>query len=128
MIFDIFLDTHKVGWRSSEIRGLSWSQVDINQGIVRLEVGETKNTEGRTVYLDDELKQIFEAQYEARKKQKKLIPFVFPNKEGDDKINEFRGAWNKACRDAGLGYGYKPSKKYVEKWKDKLPSGPIFTI
>ena len=21
--------------------------------------------------------------------------------------------------------GYKPSKKYVEKWKDKLPSGPI---
>jgi len=92
---------------------------------VRLEVGETKNAEGRTVYLDAELRQIFEQQYEARKRQKKLIPFVFPNKEGDDKINEFRGTWNKACRDAGLGYGYKPSKKYVEKWKDKLPSGPI---
>ena len=99
--------------------------MDLNQGIVRLEVGETKNAEGRTVYLDAELRQIFEQQYLARKRQKKLIPFVFPNKEGDDKINEFRGAWNKACRDAGLGYGYKPSKKYVEKWKDKLPSGPI---
>ena len=56
--------------------------MDLNQGIVRLEVGETKNTEGRTVYLDDELRQIFEAQYEARKKQKKLVPYVFPNKEG----------------------------------------------
>ena len=116
---------YKTGWRASEIRGLTWRQVDLNQGIVRLEVGETKNAKGRTVYLDAELRQIFEQQYEARKRQKKLIPFVFPNKEGDDRINEFRGSWNKACRDAGLGYGYKNSKKYVEKWKDKLLSGPI---
>jgi integrase len=116
---------YKTGWRASEIQSLTWRQVDLSQGIVRLEVGETKNKEGRTVYLDAELRQIFEQQYESRKRQKKLIPFVFPNKEGDDKINEFRGIWNRACRDAGLGYGYKPSKKYVEKWKDKLPSGPI---
>ena len=94
---------YKVGWRVSEIRGLTWSQVDLNQGIVRLEVGETKNAEGRTVYLDDELKQIFEQQHEARKKQKKLIPYVFPNKEGNDKIGDFRGAWNTACKKAGIG-------------------------
>ncbi|MGD8992042.1 MAG: site-specific integrase [Desulfobacterales bacterium] len=94
---------YKVGWRASEIRGLTWSQVDLNQGIVRLEVGETKNTEGRTVYLDDELKQIFEQQYETRKRQKKLIPYVFPNKEGDGKIGDFRGAWNSACKKAGIG-------------------------
>ena len=62
----------KVGWRVSEIQGLTWSQVDLNQGIVRLEAGETKNSEGRTVYLDDELKQIFEQQYATRKKQKKI--------------------------------------------------------
>jgi integrase len=116
---------YKTGWRASEIRNLTWRQVDLNQGIVRLDVGETKNTEGRTVYLDAELRQIFEKQYEARKKLKKLIPFVFPNEQGDDKIIDFRGTWNKACRKAGLGYGYKHSKKYVEKWKDKLPSGPI---
>ena len=67
--------------------------MDLIQGIVRLEVGETKNTEGRTVYLDAELKQIFEQQYDAGKRQKKLIPYVFPNKEGDDKIGDFRGAW-----------------------------------
>lgn len=28
-------------------------------------------------------------------------------------------------RKAGLGYGYRIGKKYVEKWKYKLPSGPI---
>ena len=32
----------------------------MKQGIVRLEVGETKNDEGRTVYLDEELKELFE--------------------------------------------------------------------
>ena len=77
--------------------------MDLNQGIVRLEVGETKNAEGRTVYLDDELKEIFEQQHEARKKQKKLIPYVFPNKEGDDKLKDFRGAWKTAYKKAGIG-------------------------
>jgi integrase len=94
---------YKVGWRVSEIQGLTWSQVDLDLGIVRLEVGETKNAEGRTVYLDDELKQIFEQQHEARKRQKKLIPYVFPNQEGDNKLKDFRGAWNAACKKAGIG-------------------------
>jgi integrase len=44
---------YKVGWRVSEISGLSWKHVDLANGIVRLETGETKNDEGRTVYLDD---------------------------------------------------------------------------
>ena len=45
-----------------EIAGLTWKQVDRNQGIVRLEVGETKNDAARTVYLDDGLKEIFNHQ------------------------------------------------------------------
>jgi integrase len=94
---------YKVGWRVSEIRGLTWSQVDLNQGIVRLEAGDTKNAEARTVYLDDELKQISRQQYAARKKQKKIIPYVFPNQEGNGKIGDFRGAWNAACKKAGIG-------------------------
>jgi len=77
---------YKSGWRASEISSLTWSQVDLHQGIVRLEVGETKNDKGRTVYLDEELKEVFRKQWEARKKSKKLLPYVFLNKEGDDKI------------------------------------------
>ena len=49
----------QAGWRISEISSITWAQVDRNQGIVRLEVGETKNDEGCTVYLDDELKDVF---------------------------------------------------------------------
>lgn len=94
---------YKVGWRLSEISNLTWKQVDLKQGIVRLEPGETKNDEGRTVYLDEELKEVFTRQWEARKKSKTLIPYVFPNQDGKDRVKNFRWAWSKACEDAGLG-------------------------
>ena len=87
----------------SEISNLTWNQVDREQGIVRLEPGETKNDEGRTVYLDKNLKGIFNNQWEARKASKKLIPYVFPGKDGKDRIKDFRFAWNKASKDAKIG-------------------------
>ena len=55
---------YKVGWRDREVSRLNWSHVDLNEGTVRLEVGETKNNEGRTVYLDDELKEVFQGQWD----------------------------------------------------------------
>jgi integrase len=36
------------GWRKNEILKLQWPQVDFQAGIMRLEVGSTKNDEGRT--------------------------------------------------------------------------------
>jgi hypothetical protein len=40
--------------------GLQWSQVDHkNSTTVTLHPGETKNDETRTIYLDEELKEIF---------------------------------------------------------------------
>jgi integrase len=116
---------YKVGWRDEEISGLTWRQVDRNQWIVRLEVGEAKNGEGRTVYLDEELKEIFNQQWEARIKSGRLVPYVFPNKDGSGPIKDFRKPWNTACRKAGLGYGYRSSYKYVAAWQDKFPAGPI---
>ncbi len=35
------------GWRSGEVKGLPWSQVDFRAGTIRLEPGTTKNREGR---------------------------------------------------------------------------------
>jgi integrase len=116
---------YKIGWRDTEISTLKWKQVDLNQGIVRLEPGETKNDDGRTVYLDDELGKVFNQQWEKRKKSDKVLPYVFLNAIGSDRIRDFRKTWNKACRDTGLGYGYKVSKKYVNKWQEKLSAGPI---
>ena len=103
---------------------MAWSQVDLKQNIVRLEPGETKNDGGRTVYLDDELQEAFSRQWGLRKQERILISYVFPNKDKSDKIKSFRKTWNNACRKIGIGYGYKTTKKYVERWEDKLPVGP----
>ena len=94
---------YRVGWRVSEISSLKWSQVDLSQGIVRLEVGETKNNEGRTIYLDEELKEVFNVQSELRKERKTLIPYVFTNKDGTDKVKNFRKTWMSSCKKAKLG-------------------------
>ena len=116
---------YKVGWRETEIAELTWGQVDLSQGIVRLEPGETKNDDGRTVYLDDELKVVFQEQWENRKRSNTLTQYVFPNADGMGRIKDFRGAWSKACREVGLGYGYKRSRAYVKKWESKYQSGPL---
>ena len=94
---------YKTGWRVSEIEGLIWSQVDLVNGIVRLESGETKNDEGRTVHLDDELLAIFQGQWDTRKDREKLTPYVFVNETGTDQIKDFRGAWETACDKAEIG-------------------------
>jgi integrase len=94
---------YKTGWRVSEIEGLTWAQVDLANGIVRLETGETKNDEGRTVYLDGELRGIFQELEEARKRRTKIIPQVFTNDMGNGPLKDFRGSWEKACTDAEIG-------------------------
>ncbi|MEE8480189.1 MAG: site-specific integrase [Desulfobacterales bacterium] len=77
---------YKTGWRVSEMRGLKWSHVDLDNGIVRIEPGEAKNKDGRTVYLDEELKEIFIQQSLFRKKYGKIASYVFPNEDGDGEL------------------------------------------
>ena len=117
---------YKVGWRSQEIASLTWANVDLKNGIVTLKAGETKNKEARTVYLDKELKQLFEQQWNRRRQNAKIVPYVFPGQDGSGKISNFRHAWNRACRAIGMGFGYRLHDSYVQKWEGELPSGPIF--
>ncbi len=117
---------YKIGWRDKEIAGLTWSNVDLENGIVTLRAGETKNGQARTVYLDDELRSIMKQQWELRKRQHKLMPYVFPNRGCTGSIVNFRKAWNEACRNIGIGYGYKVGIDYVQEWQGSLPAGPIF--
>jgi integrase len=91
---------YKTGWRLSEMAGLTWNQVDRNQGIVSLEVGETKNDDARTVYLDEELQEIFHKQWENRKN---LLPYVFLNEKDTDKVKRFDKSWKTACKNAKIG-------------------------
>jgi len=65
--------------------------------------GETKNDEGRTVYLDKELKGVFQRQEDARKKRTKIIPYVFTTESGNSPVKDFRGAWATACETEEIG-------------------------
>lgn len=94
---------YKTGWRIGEIAQLSWSQIDLKQGTVRLNPGDTKNDEGRTVYLDDELRAILIRQWNGRKEAEKVLPYVFLNESGNDRIKRFDKTWKTACQEAGIG-------------------------
>jgi integrase len=95
---------YRTGWRLSEISNLTWSQVDRKQRVVRLEVGETKNDEARTIYLDEELALVIEEQWEARKDGPAMLPFVFLNRYGTERIKRFDKAWKTACKAARIGH------------------------
>lgn len=88
---------YKTGWRKGEILGLTWSQVDLREGTVRIEAGEAKNEEARTIYTDTELKALFKTRMAKRHLG---CPYVF-HRNGK-RIKDFRGAWKKACKDVGL--------------------------
>jgi len=93
---------YKSGWRVSEITGLKWSNVDLENRVVCLDIGMTKNKEGRTIYLDDELMGIFNIQRQLQKGGNKIFPNVFPNRAGTGPIKDFRKAWKTACKAAGV--------------------------
>jgi integrase len=54
-------------------------------------------------YFDEELREVFNRQWEGRKKRQRLVPYVFLNKDAKERIKDFRGAWDRDCDDAGLG-------------------------
>ena len=94
---------YKTGCRKSEILSLRWANIDFHNGVIRLKSGETKNDEPRIIYMDKELTSTIQAQWNKRKEIGKLTPYVFPNKEGTDKITNTSKAWNTACKKAGIG-------------------------
>ena len=90
------------GLRRAEICGLTWDNIDRKAGIIRLEAEDTKTDEPRTIYLNNECRTIIQAQWEARKSLKKILPYVFPNESGKGSIVDFRKSWATACEAIGL--------------------------
>jgi integrase len=85
------------GWRKEEILGLRWNQVDRKAGTVRIDPGVTKGGEGRTIFLDGELKEVIET----RSRERRLdCPYVFHRK--GKPIRDFRKSWDKALEAAKL--------------------------
>lgn len=88
------------GMRLGEIRWLRWEQVDLPNREVHLNSGETKNDQGRTIPLVNEL-------FELLLEHKARCPnssFMFPSSRQPERpIGDFRKAWRRACIQAGLG-------------------------
>jgi integrase len=101
---------HTYGWRiRSEVMSLKLTQVDLDMGTLRLEPGETKNNDGRLVYLTPELQTMLRSQIDRIKAlmraQGALIPYLFPHVTGRCKgkpRRDFVKAWKSACLSAML--------------------------
>jgi integrase len=66
------------GWRmASEGLPLEWRRVDMARGMVTLDTGTTKNGEGRTFVLTQELRSLLEEQDRRRKATGQIVPWVF---------------------------------------------------
>ena len=97
---------HLTGWRKGEVLSLRWSQVDFDQGTVRLEPGDTKNSEGREFPFRPlpDLQHTLEEQRrrtrELERQTGRIIPYVF-HRDGRP-VRNMSKAWQTACDRAGV--------------------------
>jgi len=113
---------YMIPWRVDNIRNLTWYWIDMDKKIIRLRAQDTKGKKASSMKIEKTLMLCIEEQWEKRIKD---LPYVF-HVDGK-KIVDIRPLWNRACRETGLGYGYKLTRDCVEKWEKKgLSEGPLF--
>ena len=88
---------YHTGWRAGEILNLTWDKVDLKQGIITLNPGETKNENARTIYPNEELMKEMKSVYANRRLG---CPYVFHR--GGKQIKRITRAWKTACIKIGL--------------------------
>lgn len=95
-LYGVITFGYYTGWRKGEILSLRWQQVNLAHNEVRLEPGTTKNHDGRVIFLDGELREVLERQWEHRASG---CDYVF-HRRGRS-MGDFEKAWAKACACAG---------------------------
>lgn len=88
---------YHTGWRAGAILNLTWDKVDLKQGIITLNPGETKNENARTIYPNEELMKEMKSVYANRRLG---CPYVFHR--GGKQIKRITRAWKTACIKIGL--------------------------
>jgi integrase len=100
-VSEIVLALWITGWRKREVQFLKWSDVDLPAGEILLPEERSKTGESRAFPFSASasLSKVIKARYLARGGGS---VYVFERAPGKP-VKDFRGAWLKACRDAGLG-------------------------
>jgi integrase len=94
------------GWRKSEILGLRWSSIDLENGVARVEADQSKTRRAREFPFRamPDLEALILAQREAtsawERAHAKICPWVF-HRDGE-RIGYIYGAWRAAAERAGL--------------------------
>jgi integrase len=94
----------KTGWRKETILNIQWQHIDREDKTIVLPYLLTKNDEQVTYPYDEDT--VVKSRIEQLwKKRNNPVPYVFLNKDGTDRIRDFRFAWNKAVAEAKIGDG-----------------------
>ncbi len=88
------------GMRRGEILSLSWNNVDLEMGVIRLDPSMTKTKKSRIIYMPDKLKKEIMTLKLARDRDHPNCNWVFA-RDGK-RIKNIQRAWKSACRKAGL--------------------------
>jgi len=104
-IADLVAFLYITGWRCGEALGLTWERVDWEGKMLRLDVGTTKNAEGRLFpfgahpALEELLRHRLKRTEQAQLCRGQRVPSVF-HRNGRV-IKDFRTVWRRACRRTG---------------------------
>ena len=100
-IRDAALFAYVTGWRRAEVFGLTWDRVDLRAGVARLDVGATKNGDGRAFPFGCHPR--LRRMMERRALERRSGLYVFGRDHGG-RVVTFDRPWKMACRDAGVGH------------------------
>ena len=87
------------GWRRGEMLGLRVRQVDLLNRTIRLDVGSTKNGEGREVMMTPEVAELLRAAVAGKQSDEHVF-----TRDGGKPVKDFRGAWRNLCVRSGTGH------------------------
>ena len=96
----------QTGLRKSAIVSMEWKHIDFRAGVIRLPSIMLKNKEPYTYeyHADPIMKDLIESQWQ---KRKDFCPWVFPARNGKDRLHDFRKGWASCVDKAGIRRGRK---------------------
>ena len=108
-------------WRKGDVRNLKWADIDTRA--MTLVLPMTKNGDGRSLALPDELVEIVKRREIARlittpADDVRVVDHVF-HRNGQP-LGDFRKAWRRACIDAGLFHIEKGAEGKAIKMHDRI--------